>query len=41
VCCVLCGVEMVVVLKHDMKKIPIIGWCMQLTLYIFLQVMVE
>ena len=30
--------EMVVFLKSDMKKIPIIGWCMQMSLYIFLQV---
>jgi 1-acyl-sn-glycerol-3-phosphate acyltransferase len=30
--------DMVVILKHDLKKIPIIGWCMQMTLYVFLQV---
>ena len=30
--------DLVVILKHDMKQIPIIGWCMQMTLYLFLQV---
>ena len=29
---------MIVILKNDLKGIPIIGWCMQLCLYIFLQV---
>jgi hypothetical protein len=37
-CSIFTLTDMVVILKNDLKKLPIIGWCMQMTLYVFLQV---